>query len=180
MPPTKALSPSTITSFSWWQCMGRSRSSSAHCTRVPRMSSSRSRRTRRREGLKTGSGAPAQSRTLTSTRSASSPSRSRNRHASRSRVSPKSGVRCQPAMWTWERASARAAAMADRASSPSMRTRKSQPSRGRGSPALHSEPSRSGSSCSRWPSRASLRRWCTLTTRSMPPPAIESMRPIGS
>ena len=36
MPPTNATSPSTITSFSWWQCIGRSCVSSAQRTRVPR------------------------------------------------------------------------------------------------------------------------------------------------
>ena len=37
MPPTKATSPSTITSFSWWQCIGRSWASRAHWTFVPRV-----------------------------------------------------------------------------------------------------------------------------------------------
>ena len=53
MPPTNATCPSTITSFSWWQCIGRSCVSSAHCTRVPRVSSSRTLRTAARSGVNT-------------------------------------------------------------------------------------------------------------------------------
>ena len=68
MPPTKATSPSTITSFSWWQCIGRSCVSSAHRTRDPRTSSSRILRTADRSGVKSGNGDPAHSSTLTSTR----------------------------------------------------------------------------------------------------------------
>ena len=36
MPPTNATSSSTITSFSWWQCIGRSCVSSAHAIAVAR------------------------------------------------------------------------------------------------------------------------------------------------
>ena len=54
MPPTNATSPSTITSFSWWQCIGRSWESSAHCTRVPRDELLAHARARPREsGVKT-------------------------------------------------------------------------------------------------------------------------------
>ena len=71
MPPTKATRSSMTIVFSWWQCSGRSRASSAQRIRVPRIRSSRIVLTAPREGVKTGSGAPAQASTRTSTRSAS-------------------------------------------------------------------------------------------------------------
>src|ERR1019366_1784857 len=62
---------SITTSFSWWQCIGRSFESSAALIRVPRTSSPRPARTDARRGVNTGTGAPAHNSTRTSTWSAS-------------------------------------------------------------------------------------------------------------
>ena len=177
IPPTKATSPSMIAIFSWWQCSGRSLASSAHSTRVPRVSSSRTPRTAERAGLNSGSGAPAQSSTRTLTRSASSPSRSRSRAASSSRVSPKSGLMYQPAMCTLERAPASACASSGSACAPSISTSRSLPSRGAGPALAHSElEPRGGSSRSSCPARRSRRRWCARIADSTRSPIKPSSR----
>ena len=104
MPPTKATSSSITTSFSWWQCIGRSFESSAALMRVPRTSSSRASRTEARRGVNTGTGAPAHNSTRTSTDSAASPSSSRSSTGGSSRTSANSGVMHHPAISTLRRA----------------------------------------------------------------------------
>ena len=104
MPPTNATSSSITTSFSWWQCIGRSCESSAALMRVPRTSSSRPSRTEARRGANTGTGAPAHSSTRTSTDSAASPSNSRSSTGGSSRTSANPGVMHHPAISTLRRA----------------------------------------------------------------------------
>src|SRR6185312_16366612 len=149
----------------------------AQRTRPRAVSRSRTSRTSPRSGVKTCAGAPAQSSTLTSTRSASSARRSQSRVEPSSRVSPKSGSRCQPAMLILLFASHRAPWIAGRACAPSISTSSSQPSRGAGSPAVHREPSAGGSSWASLPIRLSLRRWWLETSASIPWPIRPSMRP---
>ena len=99
MPPTKATSSSTTTSFSWWQCIGRSRASSSQRTRVPRASSAPAAAPRPARGVKTAAARrPTAGRGPRRARPARQQLAQRVRRSSRS--SSKCGVTCQPAMGT--------------------------------------------------------------------------------
>ena len=104
-PPTNAVVSSTITSFSWWQCMVRSRASSTQRTAVfsvnfcllgPHQPARRLERGHRWPG--------PQQQPHVDPALAVAASRSRSVGAPGSRVSRKSGLACQLAMWTWDRA----------------------------------------------------------------------------
>ncbi len=157
IPPTKAMRSSMMVTFSWWQCIGRSRESSAHCTRVPVVSPSRIARTTARDGWKSGRGGPAQASTRTGTFSAVAASRFRSTDAASPRRSAKSGEKCQPARWTCDSAPAMASARRGSASAPSTRISTELPGRGGGSPAA--QPPAGASSTASFPRRLSRRRW---------------------
>ena len=174
MPPTKASSSSTITSFSWWQCSGRSCVSSAHTTALSLQSASRVLRTARRDTGYIGNGAPPHSSTRTGTRRAASARRSCRITGGSSAVSAKSGVTHQPAMWTCERAPAIASAMRGSASPPSTSTSIALPVLG-GSPASAQPASEAESACSH-PTLRRRRRWCAVIARSIESPTTQSTR----
>ena len=123
IPPTNATSPSTITSFSWWQC-------SRALARVARRADLRAAhelvaRVARRGavGGEVWRGAPAHISTRTSTRSAES--REQFAQEDGRLVAREGEVRRddQPAMWTWRRAPRIARAISGSACAPSTRTR---------------------------------------------------------
>ncbi len=146
-----------ITIFSWWQCIVRSRASSAQATFVPAVNPSHAARAIARVGWNTGAGGPAHSSSRTGSFSASPPSNSLSFGSPGSRVSRKSGLACQFAMCTCERAPARACAITGNAAAPSMCTHIRLPGRGARSPAAqHRTPV--GDSASDQPSRFNRRR----------------------
>src|SRR5450755_3318565 len=180
MPPTKATSSSITTTFSWWQCMGRSFESRAALMRVPRTSCSRLSRTEDRRGANTGTGAPAHNSTRTSTDSAASPSSSRSSSGGSSRSRANSGVMHHPAISTLRRASRIPCSSAGKYAAPSMSTSIALPARGGGSAAAHIRPSSGGVRCAERPSLRSRRAWWALVKRSIAFPVARSETPMRS
>ena len=109
MPPTNATSSSTITSFSWWQCIVRSRASSAQRIRVPRVelvADPLSPSERVGSNTRRGRAGPHEHAHVDPLGQLGE--QVAQRAASPSRSSSKRGVTCQPAMCTCERAAASA------------------------------------------------------------------------
>ena len=140
--------------FSWWQCIGRSRESSAQSSGPAASSWSRTARAMRRDGLNTGSGAPAQSSTRTCTRRAASASRFRTTTGSSPPRITNSGDRNQPLTCTECRAARISSTIRPSAASPSISTSSDDPGRGGGASSAH--PPSTGSS-GNLPCRASRR-----------------------
>ena len=172
MPPTNARVSSTTMIFSWWQCIVRSRLSSAQRTWLSRTNSSRAFFTTALVGWNSGSGGPAQSSSRTGRRAATSASRSRSGRAPGPRVSSNSGDACHPAMCTERCAPRIAASISASADVPSTSTSTLFPER-TGTRVDH-HPGAAGASASDQPSRASRRRWWLRSTASRPSPTLES------
>ena len=170
MPPTNAISSSTITSFSWWQCISRVHESSWTWIFVPCIIRSRAALTVARRGWNTGTGAPAHTITRTGTRSAISASSSFTGEALRGPGS-KSGSRCHEQTWTCRFAPWIASAIRGSALAPSISTCIELPSRGgtrglrpqalgRGREGARAGRAASGGACGGGSSRARSRhRW---------------------
>ncbi len=169
----KARRSSMITSFSWWQCIGRSWLSAA--TRTPGWRARRPscRSTSPRPGRKSGSGAPAQASTYTSTRAPSSRKRSPRLRCEGPRSSSKAAVKNQPARKTRSRASRSARTITGSASAPSTKISISCP--GRGGAALCDQGEGAVSRMASWPIFARRRRWCIRTALSTWSPTQESI-----
>ena len=122
MPPTNASSSSTITSFSWWQCIIRVHESSWHWIFVPRVEPL----ARGLHARRAAAGRPAPARPPTRSRA---PGRARrSRPAARAPgvavrgPGSKSGSRCQEQTWTWRCAPRIASAIRGSALAPSIST----------------------------------------------------------
>ena len=163
------------TIFSWWQCIVRSRESSAHCTwlspdeLVPRPVHHRPASAGTAAAAARPTAAPAPARAAP--RSAS---RSRSGSAPGSRVSAKSGDACQPAMCTEVRAALIAASIAASASVPSTSTSTWLPERTAARVAHQLPPSR-GDSASDHPRPSAGAGGGARSTASRPSPALASI-----